>query len=126
MFKSVFAATAALSMSAGAAVAGPYVNVETNAGYPDGEFAGSTTDLHVGYEGTSGRASFYVQGGPALVYSEAADDTETELSGKVGASFAVTSDLGVYGEIAGITNGEDADGDDIVDWGAKVGAKFNF
>ena len=126
MFKSVFAATAALSMSAGAAVAGPYVNVETNAGYPDSEFAGSTTDLHVGYEGTSGRASFYVQGGPALVYSEAADDTETELSGKVGASFAVTSDLGVYGEIAGITNGEDADGDDIVDWGAKVGAKFNF
>ena len=31
MFKSLFAAAAALSMSAGAAVAGPYVNVETNA-----------------------------------------------------------------------------------------------
>ena len=29
MIKSVFAATAALSMSAGAALAGPYVNVET-------------------------------------------------------------------------------------------------
>ena len=28
MIKSVFAATAALSLSAGAAVAGPYVNVE--------------------------------------------------------------------------------------------------
>ena len=33
MIKSVFAATAALSMSAGAALAGPYVNVETNAGW---------------------------------------------------------------------------------------------
>ena len=33
MFKSVFAATAALSMSAGAAFAGPYVNVESNAGW---------------------------------------------------------------------------------------------
>ena len=31
MFKSLFAGSAALSMSAGAAVAGPYVNVETNA-----------------------------------------------------------------------------------------------
>ena len=33
MIKSVFAATAVLSMSAGAALAGPYVNVETNAGW---------------------------------------------------------------------------------------------
>ena len=33
MFKSLFAAAAALSMSAGAAVAGPYVNVETNASW---------------------------------------------------------------------------------------------
>ena len=32
MIKSVFAATAALSMSAGAALAGPYVNVEANCG----------------------------------------------------------------------------------------------
>ena len=127
MIKSVFAATAALSMSAGAAMAGPYVNVETNAGYPDGEYAGATTDFHVGYEGSSGRTAFYVQGGPALVYSEAARNTETELSGKVGASFAFTPALGVYGEIAGISNGDDiTTGDDIVDWGAKVGAKFNF
>jgi hypothetical protein len=33
MIKSVFAATAALSMSAGAAFAGPYVNVEANSGF---------------------------------------------------------------------------------------------
>ena len=33
MIKSIFAATAALSVSAGAAVAGPYVNVEANAGW---------------------------------------------------------------------------------------------
>ena len=33
MIKSAFAATAALSMSAGAALAGPYVNVEANAGW---------------------------------------------------------------------------------------------
>ena len=41
-------------------------------------------------------------------------------------SYAATEDLGIYGELAGITAGEDSDGDEIVDWGAKLGAKFNF
>ena len=41
MFKSVIAASAALSMSAGAALAGPYVNIEINASYPDGEYSGT-------------------------------------------------------------------------------------
>ena len=45
MIKSVFAATAALSMSAGAAFAGPYVNIEANASYPDGEYTGATLSL---------------------------------------------------------------------------------
>ena len=40
MFKSLFAATAALSMSAGAAVAGPYVNVETNASWAGDDYVG--------------------------------------------------------------------------------------
>ena len=126
MFKSVIAASAALSMSAGAALAGPYVNIEANASYPDGEYSGATTDLHVGFEGGSGKVGYYVQGGPAFVHSEVADDTETELSGKVGVSYAATETLGIYGEIAGMTAGEDADGDDIVDWGTKVGVKFDF
>ena len=40
MIKSVFAATAALFTSAGAALAGPYVNVETNAGWTGADYAG--------------------------------------------------------------------------------------
>ena len=79
MIKSVFAAAAALSMSAGAAVAGPYVNVETNAGWVGDDYSAATTDLHVGFEGPVGEdASWYVQGGPALCLlytSDAADDT---------------------------------------------------
>ena len=126
MFKSVFAATAALFTSAGAAFAGPYVNVEANASYPDGDYSGATTDLHLGFEGGSDKVGYYVQGGPAFVHSEAADDTETELSGKVGVTYAATETLGVYGELAGITAGEDSDGDEIIDWGGKVGVKFNF
>ena len=67
MIKSVFAATAALSLSAGAAVAGPYVNVETNAGWAAEDYTGATTDIHVGYEGALGdTASYYVQGGILL------------------------------------------------------------
>ena len=54
MIKSVFAATAALSMSAGAALAGPYVNVETNAGWTGADYNGAVTDFHLGYEGASG------------------------------------------------------------------------
>ena len=120
----IFAAPFVLSS---AAFAGPYVNLESNASYPDGDYSGATTDLAIGYEGTTseGKVAYYIQGGPAFVHSEAADDTETEFSGKVGASVAVSDDLSVYGEVSGISN-EDATGDDIVDFGGKIGAKFLF
>ena len=61
MFKTVFAATAALFTSAGAALAGPYVNVETNAGWVGDDYVGATTDIHVGFEGEVGAASVYVR-----------------------------------------------------------------
>ena len=128
--KSTIAAVAASPfLLAGAAFAGPYVNVESNLSYPDGDYSSAATDLHIGYEGTTGtegKIAYYVQGGPSLVHSESADDTDTELSGKVGASVAVAEDLAAYGELSGISNGEDASGDNIVDWGAKVGVKFVF
>ena len=38
MFKSVFGGHAALSMSAGAALAGPYVNVEANASWAGDDY----------------------------------------------------------------------------------------
>ena len=128
--KSTIAALAASPfLLAGAAFAGPYVNVESNLSYPDGDYSSATTDVHLGYEGTvgaEGKVAYYVQGGPSLVHTEAADDTETEISGKIGASVPVSEDLGVYGEISGATSGEDSDGDTIRNWGAKIGAKFVF
>ena len=128
--KSTIAAVAASPfLLAGAAFAGPYVNVESNLSYPDGEYAAATTDVHIGYEGTvgtEGKIAYYVQGGPSLVHTETADDTETELSGKVGASVPLNDDLAAYAEISGATAGEDADGDTIRNWGAKIGAKFTF
>ena len=120
--KSTIAAVAASPfLLAGAAFAGPYVNVESNLSYPDGEYSAATTDIHIGYEGTTGtegKIAYYVQGGPSLNHSETTDDTETEISGKIGASVPVSEDLAAYAEISGATNGEDAAGANIVDWGA--------
>ena len=126
--KSTIAALAASPfLFAGAAFAGPYVNVEANASYPDGDYTGATTDVAVGFEGTAseGKIAYYIQGGPAFVHDEAADDTETQFGGKVGASVGINEDLSVYGEISGISD-EDAQGEDIVNFGGKIGAKFTF
>ena len=125
MFKPLLAAAAAAPLFAGAAFAGPYVNVEANASYPDGEYTTATTDIHFGFEGGSEKVAWYVQGGPGFVHTDSSDDTETELSGKVGVSVAVADGADVYGEIAGIT-GEDSSGDDIVDFAGKVGVKYVF
>ena len=124
--KSTIAAVAASPfLLAGAAFAGPYVNVESNISYPDGDYSGATTDLHIGYEGSiSETADFYVQGGPTFVAVDGTDGSEGEISGKVGVNVAATENIGVYGEISGVT--AEANNDDVVNWGAKLGAKFVF
>ena len=120
----IFAAPFVLSS---AAFAGPYVNVEANASYPDGEYTTATTDIHFGFDGATedGKVAYYVQGGPAFAHTESTDDTETELSGKVGVSVAVADGADIYGEISGITN-EDSSGDSIVDFVGKIGVKYSF
>ena len=125
--KSTIAALAASPfLLAGAAFAGPYVNVESNIAYPDGDYGSAVTDLHIGYEGSlTENADFYAQIGPAFEAVDGTDGTETEFSGKVGVQVAATDSLGIYGELSGITD-EASNGDDEIDWGAKVGAKFTF
>ena len=121
MIKSVFAATAALSMSAGAALAGPYVNVEANAGWTGSDYNSTTTDLHVGYEGAAGAASYYVQAGPAIVAVDG-QETDTQFSGKAGIGVPVSDAIGVYGELSFLT----AEDDDDFGVGGKLGVKYNF
>ena len=125
MFKSVFAATAALSMSAGAALAGPYVNVESNASWSGDDYVGAVTDIHVGFGGDLGEdASWYVQGGPAILALDGAEN-ETRYSGKVGVAADLTDSLGVYGELSAITATDDFEMDDL-GVGGKLGATFSF
>ena len=123
MIKSVFAATAALSVSAGAAFAGPYVNVEANSGWTGSDYDSTTTDLHVGYEGALGESgSYYVQGGASLV-SPDGGETETVPSGKAGLGLSLTEALGAYGEVSFVGSG-----DEDIDrgYGGKLGVKYNF
>jgi hypothetical protein len=112
----VIAASGVLAGSA--AWAGPYVNVENNGGYQD-EYLGSTTDIHIGHEGASGPYAFYLQGGPSIVAPNG-EDSETELSGKIGASVQASQNFSIYGELSFIT----AEDDPAI--GTKLGAKYSF
>jgi len=114
----------ASTLAAGPAFAGVYVNVENNAGFTGADYTGAVTDFHVGYEGGTDTFGFYVQGGPAVVTVDGADESDTRISGKVGANVAATEKLDFYGELAVLTADSDTDNDNA--WSTKVGAKFSF
>ena len=118
-----FALVLASTLVAGPASAGVYVNVENNAGYTGSDYTGAVTDFHVGYENGNETFDWYVQGGPAVVATDGAD-SDTRVSGKVGANIAATSRLGFYGEVSVLTADADTDNDNT--WGTKLGAKFRF
>ena len=116
------AATAAI-VAPSAALAGPYVNVETNAGWTCAAYSGAATDFHVGYEGALGEsASYYVQGGATLVSPDGAEN-DTVPSGKAGVGVSLSDALGAYGEVSFVGSG-----DDNIDrgYGGKLGVKYSF
>ena len=114
-----FAVAVSGVLAGSAALAGPYVNVENNAGYSGGDYLGATTDFHIGFEGADGVYSYYAQGGPAFV-SPQGEDGEFELSGKVGGNVQVAESVGLYGELSFLT----AEDDPSV--GTKLGVKWSF
>jgi len=119
MIKSFSCVAGALAFGASAVVAGPYVNVEANAGWVGSDYSGNVTDLHLGYEYSEGPYSVYAQGGPAFVSVDGMD-SEMEFSGKLGGSVAASEAVSVYAEISAIT------GDLNNNYGGKLGAKYNF
>ena len=101
-------------------LAGPYVNVESNASYTGSDYKSRATDLHIGYENNLGDLAYYIQGGKTI---NAADgvDSESNFSGKLGGNISATDKLGVYGEVS-FSQVEDADND----YSTKLGAKYSF
>jgi hypothetical protein len=116
---------AAVIAAPSAAIAGPYVNLETNSGFTGSSYDGSVIETHVGYASDLGDASsFYVQAGPAFLLPSDGDET-TELSGKVGISTDVTDQLEAYGEVSAMTTGE-MDFEEDLDLGVKLGLTYSF
>ena len=110
----------AATLASAPAMAGVYINAESNASYTGNDYTSRTTDLHIGYEGEVGALGYYVQGGPAFTAADGADGS-TDFSGKLGGSVAASEKLGVYGEVSFKTD-ETADNA----YGTKIGAKYSF
>ena len=115
--KSTIAAVAASPfLLAGAAFAGPYVNVETVQSFSGDDYTGLSTELQIGWEGEN----WYVSGGP-IVDSPDNGESSTDFIGYVGGSLALTDSIGAYGEFS-VQTDETADNA----YGVKVGAKYTF
>ncbi len=85
----------AVALMAAPAFAAPYVNVEANSGFVGSDYSGTTTDFHVGVDGSEGSASWYIQGGPSVV-SPDGGAAETILTGKVGGGVVIAFLISVY------------------------------
>ena len=115
--KSKIAALAASPfLFAGAAFAGPYVNVETNSNWTGDDYTSTSTELQLGYEGSN----WYVSGGP-VVSSPDNGESSTDFIGYVGGSLDLTESVGAYGEFS-VQTADAADNAYTV----KVGAKYTF
>ena len=119
--KTIALALAATSLASAPAFAGTYLNAEVKDGYTGSEYLGRTVDLHIGYEGSKDKFSYYVKGGPSLTAVADVDGSETELSGKFGGTFQVKEKIALYGEISTATNG-----DEDRSYGTKIVAKYSF
>ena len=87
-------------------------------GFAGSDYVGTVTDFHVGYEGTTGAAAWYIQGGPSVI-SPDGGAAETKFSAKTGGSIAATERLGVYGEISFVNGSTNS-------YGTKAGLKYSF
>ena len=114
------AALTVTSALATPAMAGVYVNAESNASFTGSDYTSAATDLHIGYEGDIGSLGYYIQGGPQFGVTDGADG-DTDFSGKGGLNIAASEKLDIYGEVSFVT-------DEVNDtaYVTKIGAKFKF
>ena len=116
MFKPL-ALASAIALAGAPAMAEPsvYVNPEYNAGFSGSKFAGSSLELHVGYE----EGPWYIQAGPALAND--GSDSEWGMSAKTGLSAAVSKKADIYTEVS-YAKFKDSD----AGYGIKLGSKYRF
>ena len=112
----------AISAVSSPVLAGPYVNLETNANYTGDQYVSRSTDAHVGYEADFKYGTWYVQGGKTFNTADASG-SDNNWSGKTGASIPVTDKVSVYGEVS-FAHVEEEDADNR--YATKLGTKFYF
>ena len=116
MFKPLALASAiALAGAPAMAESGVYVNPEYNAGFTGSKFAGSSLELHVGYE----EGPWYIQAGPAMAND--GSSSEWGMSAKTGLSAAVSKKADIYTEVS-YAKFKDSD----AGYGIKLGSKYRF
>ena len=120
MLKALIASSAVVGSAvlASPALADVYVNPEYNGANYGDDFLGGTLTLDIGFEGSSGAYSYYIQGGPAIVMPNGAE-SELEFAGKFGGAIQASDSVSVYGELSGITGDE-------LSVGTKLGMKYSF
>ena len=120
MLKTLIASSAVVGSAvlASPALADVYVNPEFNGGSYGDNYLGGTLTMDVGYGLSEGAYSFYIQGGPAIVMPNGAEN-ELEFAGKFGGSIQASEKVSVYGELSGMTGDE-------LSIGTKLGAKYSF
>ena len=116
--KSIIASGLLLGMAHGAAIAGPYVNVETQSKFTGTDYSKTATDYFVGYEGEVGALDYFIEGGPSVTTPDGGE-SETVPAGKVGFSVKANDNLKVYGELS-------ASFEDTNSYGTKAGLKYSF
>ena len=115
--KTTIAAVAASPvLFAGAAFAGPYVNIEANSSFTGSDYSSTSTEFALGWEGSN----WYVQGGP-IVNSPDNGDASTDFLAKAGGNVSFTDSIGAYGEVS-VQTADSADNG----YGVKLGAKYSF
>ena len=113
-------AAAATVLAAPAAIAGPYVNIESNSGFAGNDYAGSTLEPHIGVAADlSDSTGLYLQAGPAFILPDDGD-SDTQFSGKAGVTHAMSDSWSAYGEYAFLTT------DDDLASNVKLGVTYEF
>jgi|TARA_R100001163_G_scaffold14855_1_gene13466 opacity protein-like surface antigen len=118
--KSLLIGAASAVAFAPAAIAGPYINLESNSGFVGTDYAASAVEAHIGADiELSKTAGAYLQVGPAFLLPDGGD-SDTEFSGKTGLNVAVTDELGAYAEYGFMT------AEDELASNVKLGLKYSF
>ena len=115
---------AAIAVAApSAALAGPYVNLETKSKFEGTDYGGSTSHLHAGWsEKLGSNTKWYIQVGPALITPDG-EPAATEFSGKTGLKTKITDNLKGYVEVSFITQDQ---GGNEYKYGTKAGLTYSF